>query len=72
MQLLYLVIDIPEELDTSSWSHKFRDWVRGLQTDYKSSEILIQNRLDQFELINFQIRKISTELRKYSKLNDLK
>ena len=65
MQLLYLGVEIPEHLDTAKWSHAFRNWVRALEFEFPTTKYSIQNRLEQYEYIDTQIRDISNALRKY-------
>jgi len=65
MQLLYLGIEIPKDLDSPHWSHKFRNWLRGLSFDYKTMEYCLQTRLESFDFVDKQIRSVSVKLRAY-------
>ncbi len=65
MQLLYLGIDIPKELDTPHWSHKFRTWLRELSFDYATMDYCLQTRLEAFTFVDKQQRDVSTKLRAY-------
>ena len=65
MQLLYLGISIPEELDKPKWTHAFRNWVKALEFSHSTAAETISSQLEQYEFIDYQIRKVSVLLRKY-------
>ncbi len=65
MQLLYLGIEIPKELDTAHWSHKFRDWLGNLSFDHKPMDHCLATRLQAFEFVDKQKRDVGTALRAY-------
>lgn len=65
MQLLYLGIDIPKELDKPHWSHKFRDWLKELSFDYKTMDYCLQTRLESYDFVDKQQRSVSVKLRAY-------
>ena len=65
MQLLYLGIDIPKELDKPHWSHKFRDWLKELSFDYKTMDYCLQTRLEAYDFVDKQVRSVSVKLRAY-------
>jgi transposase len=65
MQLLYLGVEIPKDLDQPHWSHKFRKWLKGLSFDYKTMDYCLETRLESFEFVDKQQRNVSTRLRAY-------
>lgn len=65
MQLLYLGIAIPKELDQPHWSHKFRNWLKELSFDYKTMDYCLQTRLEAFDFVDKQQRSVSVKLRAY-------
>lgn len=65
MQLLYLGVDIPKELDQPHWSHKFRSWLKELLFDYKTMDYCLQTRLESFDFVDKQQRGVSVKLRGY-------
>lgn len=65
MQLLYLGVEIPDELDKPHWSHKFRNWLRNLKFDYQTMDYCLQTRIESYEFVDSQIRSVSVKLRAY-------
>ncbi len=65
MQLLYLGIEIPKELDTPHWSHKFRGWLKQLSFDYETMDYCLQTRLETYDFVDKQQRAVSVKLRAY-------
>lgn len=67
MQLLYYGIEIPEAFDNDHWSHKFREWLDGLEFSYPTGKEVILSRMRSFRFIDQEFRDVSTQLRKYTK-----
>jgi transposase len=65
MQLLYLGITIPQDLDQPKWSHKFRHWIRSIECYYATGDTMIDSMMDQYDFLDMQLRKISNTLRAY-------
>ncbi len=65
MQLLYLGIEIPKEMDTPHWSHKFRGWLKALKFDYSTMDYCLQTRLEAYDFVDKQVRSVSVRLRAY-------
>lgn len=69
MQLLYYGIGIPVDLDNDHWSHKFRDWVDGLDFEYDAGKEVLRSRMRSFRFIDQEFRDVSTLLRRYTKIH---
>ncbi len=65
MQLLYLGIPIPEDLDKPHWSHKFRVWLKELSFDYTTMDYCLETRLASYGFVDKQVRRVSVQLRAY-------
>lgn len=69
MQLLYLGITVPTEYDNPNWSHDFRNWIRSLNFEYSTMHSCLSTRMESFDFVDRQIRKVSAELRTYCRKN---
>jgi len=65
MQLLYLGIEIPDQLDKPHWSHKFRKWIRDQSFNYTTMDYCLETRMNSFDFVDAQIRSVSVKLRAY-------
>lgn len=66
MQLLYLGIAIPEELDRQAkWSKAFISWIDSQSCLYATATAVLQSELAQYQFIDQQIKQVSNQLRAY-------
>lgn len=70
--LLYLQIDIPEGMDTPKWPIKFIIWLEALDLQYTNSNLTLKSMINQYQFIDIELKKLSTEIRRYCKQNHLK
>lgn len=72
MKLLYYGIHIPEEYDNAHWSHKFRQWIDGLEFDYLTGKESLESKMRSFRFIDKELRGVSNQLRAYCRKNHKK
>ena len=65
MQLLYLGIEIPKTLDKAHWTHKFRNWLKDLSFDYTTMDYCFATRLESYDFVDKQLKRVSVKLRAY-------
>ena len=65
MQLLYLGIKIPDELDNANWTKSFRRWIDELSFENETVKAAMSSRKAHFDFIEASVREVSKELRKY-------
>lgn len=69
MQLLYLGIQIPQNLDTPKWSHAFRNWLKEIRCYYVTGNQMIESQCRHYEFIESEVRDVSNKLRAYCRAN---
>lgn len=66
MQLLYLGIKIPDNLDKQAkWSKAFLTWIEQQKCTYTTATESIQSQLRQYKYLDIEIKTISNQLRAY-------
>lgn len=69
MQLLYYGIKVPEEFDNDHWSHRFRNWLDGLDFSFSTGKASLESRMRSFRFVDQELRDVSTQLRRYCKVH---
>jgi transposase len=69
MQLLYFGIKEPEEFDNDHWSHKYRNWLDNIMFEYPTAKATLESRMRFFRFVDQELRDVSTQLRRYCKVN---
>lgn len=62
-QLLFMGIEVPEELDNSNWSKAFLKWVSSQEFEYSPGKDSLQILLRQYSFADEQVRDASNQLR---------
>ncbi|MFZ1702944.1 MAG: IS110 family transposase [Saprospiraceae bacterium] len=70
--LLYLQIEIPEGMDTPKWPIKFIKWLEDLELGYTNSNFTLESMLNQYQFIDIELKRLSTQIRKHCKENHKK
>jgi len=70
--LIYYGRSVPGELDNANWSHAFRDWLRKLEWEYHTAQLIFLSSLKQEEFLHYEINEIGNQLRKYCRENHKK
>jgi len=70
--LLYLQIEVPQDMECPKWPIKFLKWLDDLDLQYSSSNATLKSMLDQYRFTDQQLKQISNNMRSYCKTNSKK